>query len=83
MTKPTCIFPGCEAGISHENVTGLCRRHHHAVGLCKCGQCAAKNIAPATAPERPGVKTVEVAYPTSNSSVRGRAPVKVSRAPWE
>lgn len=67
-----CAHDGCDRRLGVENTTGFCGRHK------------ADQPEPAPAPRaRPGVATVEVAYPTSNSGVPGKVRVSVPALPWE
>lgn len=34
-----CALPGCGRRLSRENGSGVCRRHNHAVGYCRCATC--------------------------------------------
>ena len=38
-TGEVCGFPDCGKYLVKGNTTGLCKKHNHAVGLCKCFQC--------------------------------------------
>lgn len=40
--KPLCAHPGCRKALSRKNRSGLCKRHTHAPGLCRCVQCLRK-----------------------------------------
>ena len=37
--RGTCPVPGCADPVGRGNTTGVCRRHAHAPGLCRCDKC--------------------------------------------
>lgn len=79
-----CAVPGCGAGLSGRNLSGVCAAHVHAAGLCRCPAClGAAPVVRAAPVARPGTRSVAV--PTAGySNTGGPAFVRVSlpREPW-
>lgn len=40
----TCAVPGCETRLSEPARSGVCRRHNHAPGLCRCQRCTEERV---------------------------------------
>ena len=76
-----CAFPGCDAALYLGNVSGVCRAHNHAQGLCQCFDCTGVVPTPPVS-SREGVRVAEVPYPTSNSGVALKAKVSLPKEPW-
>lgn len=91
MTRPrtidlpvfrTCSHPGCDKRMWRGSGTYdamLCAEH----GGKRIGKAAVLPFVPEPEkPLRPGVRVVEVPYPTSNSGVALRAKVSLVKEPW-
>lgn len=37
-----CAVPGCDRVLAHGGTSGVCRKHQHAAGYCRCGYCRRK-----------------------------------------
>ena len=40
--REVCAVPGCGRMLGERSVTGVCRAHNHAAGLCRCDVCRAR-----------------------------------------
>jgi len=75
----TCTHPGCLQPLGPTNQSRVCRMHTHQEA-CRCPACSGSVHPPQP---KPGLKTVHVPYPTSNSGVALTAPVTLRKAPWD
>ena len=90
----TCAHPGCDRGIDHRSLSGVCRMHNHGPA-CLCSKCRLKpdrgEIDPQPGhrakrpppPDRPGTMVVNVAGQLGSSDDITRAyDVRLPRPPW-
>lgn len=81
MTK-VCAFPNCFTGIHTRTITGLCRDHSHAIGLCRCAKCAGAKRQHPVRSTRGDTQVTLVKGATSTSTAKSFVPVRLKKLPW-